>query len=189
MHNKLAIVCGSFEVLHNGHAQMITHAASLAERLLLIVGSPNSYRGIDMPAQRAIIESWLVITGSRNPVIHDTVICEVPDILSDRIWVSSVWRYAGQVSRSNGISARASNTVWIGKRQPWWFYLPKNIYALEYDYPSHTREILEHIVANGNIEELQGLMPDDTRHLVNQYIQKHGVERFRTVLERLGNES
>lgn len=117
---RLAVVIGRFQIFHNGHKDLIDHALSIADRVLVIIGSAGEERSKRNPFdhwERA--EMIRGVYGDRATV----VIGSQPDSLGDNeTWVFEVEELIS--CRANFLGATAEEIVLVGhKKDASSFYL------------------------------------------------------------------
>jgi bifunctional NMN adenylyltransferase/nudix hydrolase len=99
------IYIGRFQPFHNAHLATIQHAATLAERVIVVIGSANQPRDIDNPFTEA--ERIMMIEAS-TPGLNVEFVCVENQMYNDTAWAVSVAKQVASLGVDN------TNTRLIG---------------------------------------------------------------------------
>jgi len=117
---KVAVVVGRFQPFHLGHAWLVHQALGQFEKIIIILGSPNS-NSKDNPwslsERKEMIERFLKHEGLENRV---KAIYDVPDVPDDDEWLELMLKKIGRKKFVvlgdnewvNGIFENAGFEVW-----------------------------------------------------------------------------
>lgn len=166
MKYKLAVVIGRFQPIHNGHVDLIENARSIADNVLILIGSCFTSRTTKNPfsySERALL-------------IHDLFDLVMTEPLRDYLYDDSAW--AAQVDlkiqeKKESLVIKDSEIVIVGhKKDKSSYYL--NMFP-QYDYVETVRNNfvsatdVRHLWYNERFEEISEIVPEKTLDFLESY--------------------
>jgi bifunctional NMN adenylyltransferase/nudix hydrolase len=168
----LAIFIGRFQPFHNGHAQNINKALTLAKNVLVIVGSANQPRTIKNPftaaERKAMVQEYL---GAAR-LLRVTVDTVEDTIYQETRWVEQVQAAARIVADRVGAESIAiigyekDESSYYHRSFPTWDFVDIGAYAEHGGNPIDATKIRE-LMFEGHVNFVESVMPHSVfRHVV-----------------------
>lgn len=85
---KLGVIIGRFQPMHNGHKALIKKSMETCEKTLVLVGSPNKPTSYKNPL--TIEERLSIVTDVSSEFAGDILIKELPDHPQDGVWMADI---------------------------------------------------------------------------------------------------
>lgn len=159
----LAVYIGKFQPLHNGHMSVINQAKNIAKRVLILVGSANSARKIDLPFDYA----------ERHHMIRVAAQDVAIDYLDDYVYERNQWIV--DVQEAVAVEHPGEKVCIIGAREDekdsYMKWFPQWDIVEAKHHENLTDEQIRTQMYEGNLHEIMSEVPYNVYHAMEKFIE------------------
>jgi bifunctional NMN adenylyltransferase/nudix hydrolase len=170
MKYSLAVFVGRFQPFHLGHQQIIDEALTLADRVLVLIGSSFEPRSLRNPW--FFDERKAMIRACYTPEENKRILCEpIIDIrYNNSLWITQVQKavydiYQGDESKITLIGRQSKGVGYYTSLFPQWQHT-----AVTHDETMCGTEIRDHLFKGGNVDDLGNDMPQELMAQLTQFV-------------------